>query len=214
MVGVCLWQSSSGQCAPRWAHHVAAGGCPRGRVGSLWMWWRLSRRIWLSVYSYRGAASCRQPRQESTDLPAPDLTPSPHAQLKISLHLIAVGVVGPLSSCNCSVCTTPLVAVPPWLVPPLLPRGVPGHLVCVVLCAPWRVPPVLWSPGFVAPSCCFVPPWCPCACAVQLWLGRVGFLGPWAVGYVGPVLLWSAGLWSLWLPYPWLTWFSLPCPSG
>ena len=75
-------------------------------------------------------------------------------------------------------CTTPLVAMRPRSVSPMLPRGVPGHLVRVVLCAPWRVPPALRSPGFVAPSCCFVPPWCPCGCAVQLWLGPVGFLGP------------------------------------
>ena len=125
-----------------------------------------------------GAACCGRPRQGSTYQPAPALMSSLHAQLHISLHLISAGVVGPLSSYVCSVCTTPLISTPPRSVSPMLPRGVPGHLVCAVLCAPRRVPPGLRSSGFVAASCRFVPPWCPCKCAVHLWLGSVGLLGP------------------------------------
>ena len=126
----------------------------------------------------RGVACCSRPRRGSTDQAAAALMPSLHAQLPILLHLISAGVVGPLSSCVSSVCTTPLAATPPWSVSPMLPRGVPGHPVCAVLCAPRRVPPSLWSPGFVAPSHRFVPPLGSCKCAVQLWPGRVGLLGP------------------------------------
>ena len=73
---------------------------------------------------------------------------------------------------------TYVVAMPPRSVSAMLPGGVPGHLVRVVLCAPWHVPPVPRSSGFFVPPYHLVPPWCPCKCAVQPWLGHAGFLGP------------------------------------
>ena len=113
-----------------------------------------------------GAAYCSLPGKESSAWPALAVMPSPHAQLHIWLHLIS------------AVCTTPLVATAPRSVSPLLPMGVPGNLACAVSCVPRRVPPGLRSPGFVAPSRPLLPPWCPCNCAVQVWLGPVGLFGP------------------------------------